>query len=359
MISFFVNFRRKIIFSRKEKIHFLNQLSFLLEGGVSIFESLEIIEHQVSGKIKKEIISDLKKDVSNGLKFSDSLGKNLFFDEFSINLIKSGETGGFLKQNINYLVNQLKRRQEIMKGFYGAMFYPLFIALAATALVATLIFYIFPKILPIILSLNINLPLSTRIIINTAEFLIAYGLVLFLSVLVLIFIFVVSFKKLTSFRFVVHKFLFKFRLWGSVYKDFVLSDFCRTLGMLLESGLPIDRALAVVEKTNGNLFLKKNIVELRKSVAKGFPIHLFLEQNKSTFPEQMSQMIAVGERAGSLSHSLVHLSQFYESEFSEKLKIYSRIIEPVLMITAGLAVGLVAVSIISPIYEITQNLQSH
>ena len=144
---------------------------------------------------------------------------------------------------------------------------------------------------------------------------------------------------------------------GGITKDYTMANLCRTMGLLLKSGVKIVEALITTSGTMTDPVYKKSLLEASEGVKRGEAMYKYLKSKSGLFPSTMSRMIEIGERTGNLDTNLVYLAEFYESELNEKVKNLSNVLEPVLMVIMGLLVGFVAISIITPIYEITQGLQ--
>lgn len=350
----FKNFYFSKKMSLTEQIHFAKRLSFLLDSGIPIKESLEIIENQTKNKKRILFYKDLVSKVSEGRSFSTCLKPAV--SDFAWSLIDSGESGGFLSNNLNYLSEQLSYRKETIKKIKQAFLYPSFIAVMTLGITIFLIIYIFPKILPVIKSLNIDLPITTKFVMSSSFFIADFWIFILTVLSVLILGFIALLKNSIKFRFFVHKYLLKIPFFKNIYIDFLLANFCRNLSLLLKGGLTIDASLSTSSFSMSNLFFRQKILEIKKLVIEGQKFSEILFISPEIFPDSFTQIVEVGERTGNLIDVLYNSSLFYEKEFSDKIKNLSQVIEPFLLMSAGLIVGIVAVSIISPIYEITKNL---
>ncbi len=349
---------KKSGFSIKEQAHFAKRLSFLVKAGVPIVESLRILKRQSKSTSRSKIFDMVISDVSNGQYLATSLKKlPHIFGDFAINIIKVGESSGTLDINLNYLSEELKKKQALKQKIVGALIYPLFITTATVALTILLTVFIFPKIQPIFDSLHVVLPITTRILIFISNFLRNFGIYLFGALILFIVAFFSALKRFEAFHYVVDKLILKLPFFGSITKSYNMTNFCRTLGLLLKSGVRVTDALSITGDTTHNLVYRRECHLAAKGVLRGEKISKHLEKRSELFPDITSQMIAIGESTGNLSETLVYLSELYESEVDDLTKGLSSSIEPVLMIFMGGMVGFIAVSVITPIYEITQNLQ--
>lgn len=337
------------------KISFADRLSFLLNSNIPLLESLRILESQTKDRNKRHFFGRISKEISSGKSFSDAVSP--FLDVFSVSIIQVGEKSGQLGSGLGFLSTELKKKREIRKKVLQALIYPSIVALATFGIVIFLLAFIFPKILPVITGLNISLPLTTRLVIGVSNFFADFWLALFLIIIFIIAIFSLFFHKNQKFRFLFSKILLSIPLWKNFYQDFLMANFCRSLGLLLKSGLTIDKALESVGQSSSNIFFQQKIFEIKIAVCGGRKLSGFLADCPEIFPVALSEMVAVGERTGNLHEVLAGLSEYHDVQFSEKVRNFSIFIEPALLIFAGLVVGLVAVSIIAPVYEITNALQ--
>lgn len=341
-----------------EQTFFIKRLAFLIKANIPILEGLYMVKDQTSSKRHGRIVSKVIEDVSNGHTLSKSLGKfPHIFGDFGINIVRVGESSGTLSQNLEYLADELHKRHALRRKVLGAFVYPAIITVATLAITGFLMLYLFPKITPIFASLHSTLPLSTRIVMSTSIFLQEWGLVL-LGVMALVSIgFVVALKNSKAFHFWFDQMSLQLPYIGNMIRSYNLAIVCRTLGLLLKSGITLSEAVPLTADTTQNLVYKKELNTLAGTINRGKQMSQFLRSHTALFSEVMPQMVAVGERSGNLSNTLVYLSEFYEGEVDEYTKNLSTLIEPAMMVLMGVLVGFVAISIITPIYGITQSLQ--
>ena len=343
--------------SIKDQSFFVKRLSFLIKAGIPILDSLVMIREQTKSKGYGNVLDKVIEDVSNGQHLSTSLSKfhNLFGD-FSINIISFGESAGILSENLEYLADELKKRQALRKKIVGAFVYPAVVTLATFGITAFLMIYLFPKIMPVFSSLHMKLPLSTRIVIFLSNFIRQDGLYLILGIIIFISAIIFALKKSKNFHFQFDKYILKIPIIGNVIKNYNLANSTRTMGLLLKSGINISEALPIVSKTSKNLVYREEFDGISNIVNRGERMSLYFLKSPDLFPDVLSQIVSVGERSGNLSNSLIYLSELYEAEVDDFTRNIGSIIEPVLMIFMGILVGFIAISIITPIYGITQNL---
>ncbi len=343
--------------SIKEQTFFVKKLSFLIKAGIPILDSLIIIKDQTKKKGYLNILNKIILDVSNGQSLSNSLAKfPQMFSEFSVNIIRFGESNGILSENLEYLALELKKNQLLRKKVIGAFIYPVVVVFATFGITGFLMIYLFPKIIPVFQSLKMELPISTKLVIFLSNYIRFNGVYLFLGLVFFVFSFILLLKKSHDFRFYFDKVILKIPVIGNIVKDYNLANSTRTIGLLLKGGVTVSDAIFIAEKTCSNLVYKEEFKKLSESVNRGDKISSYLNSRTDLFPNVLSQIISVGERSGNLSNSLAYLSELYETQVDDFTKNISGLIEPALMVLMGLLVGFIAISIITPIYSITQNI---
>lgn len=343
--------------SAQEQLIFIKNLSVMIKAGLPVLESLKMLQKEVRSRALKKILEGVIKDVSNGQFLSASLAKyqNVFGD-FFINIIEVGESSGILSENLNYLAEELKKKHELKKKIIGALIYPAVILTATFGITGLLTVFIFPKILPVFKTLNVKLPLSTQILVYISNILTEHGPAAALVLLIALIIFWLVIKIKTV-RYWYHKILIRLPIFGRMVRDTNLINFSRTLGITLKSGVKIVEAISITANSIQNLVYKKELLNVAENIRNGQTIAEYLQPYPKLFPPTLAQMVAVGETTGNLSETLLYMSEFYETELTEMTKNLSNVLEPLLMIVMGVMVGFVAISIITPIYEVTSSFK--
>src|SRR3989338_585841 len=343
--------------SLKEQAVFVKRLSLLVKAGVPLFEAVLMLEEQSSSFANKSMFAQIRHDISNGQFLYKSLGRfPKVFGEFTINIIRVGETSGTLYTNLKYLSDELEKKRQLRQKVVGALVYPIVIIIAALGISALMTVFLFPKLMPIFQSLNVPLPFTTRALLYLSFVLTNYWLYIILGLVVLITIFVILMRMNKSFRYAMHNVSLRLPILGPMLKHYYLTNICRISGTLFKSQLRVIETLEGTAETTTNLVYRDRLEKLRHSITKGGKISSYLQKYPKLFPSMLCNMVAVGETTGSLSDTLIYLGEIHESELDEQTKRISSIIEPVLMVGVGLMVGFIAVSIITPIYEVTQHL---
>jgi type IV pilus assembly protein PilC len=344
--------------SIKDRTFFVKRLSFLIKAGMPMRESLVMIREQTRRKGYALVLDTIIASVSSGQNLSTSLAgfKNMF-GEFAINIISFGEQSGILSENLEYIADELKKRQALRRKIIGASIYPIIVTIATIGIVTFLMVFLFPKIMQVFSSLNYGLPFSTRIVIASSNFIIHFGFITLVLLIALTIAFIITLKNNRTVAFHFDKFLMKIPIVGKIIQDYNMANFTRTMGLLLRGGITMGEALPISAKTTQNLVYKEEFKMLSQVVNRGEKISTHLSKTRDLFPDVVTQIVSVGEHSGNLSNSLMYLSEMYESDIDDLTKNLSNMVEPVLMIVMGLLVGFIAISIITPIYGITQHLQ--
>ncbi len=342
--------------STKEKMLFARHMEIMITSGMQILDSLEILKRQTKSKTFRKILDQLMFDVKNGHFLSAGLVRyqNIFGD-FFVNLVRVGETSGTLAENFKYIAEELRKRQELNNKIRDAMLYPLIILLATSGITGLLTFFVFPKVLPIFRSLRVELPLVTRFFIGFSEFMIHHGLwvgvgCIFFAIGIWLLL------KIRRIRFVWHRTLLLLPAISTMSQAVNMVNFARTLALLLRSGMQIVESLTIAANTLSNLVYQEEIKKIAEAIGRGETISKSLLAHPTLFPPIFSQMILIGENTGKLDETASYLAGFYESELDEATKALSSILEPLLLIVMGIVVSVVALSIILPIYKITQTI---
>ncbi|MCI0542711.1 type II secretion system F family protein [bacterium] len=343
--------------SLKEQMFFIKRFSFLIRAGVPVLDALHVLRGQSKAKSHARLIDTIIDDTSNGRALSRSFARFPDrFNEFAISIIRVGETTGMLSENLAYLADELKKQHALKRKVIGAFIYPAIVALATLCIVAFLMVYLFPKIMPIFTSLHVTLPLSTRIVMRLSTFLQNFGLILIGAIALLGIIVLFLNKKSILFRSLFHRALLTIPIVSTVVQEYHIANASRTLGTLLRTGMPLPQALPIAAETTPHLSYKYEWENLSRVALRGEELSTGLARRRDLFPDIFTHMVAVGEKSGTLAETFTYLSELYEGEVDEFTKNLSTLIEPALMVAMGMIIGFVAISIITPIYGITQSL---
>jgi len=341
-----------------ERILFAKHLSIMVKTGMTLLNSLNLIKKQMRSKSFIYVLNQVINDIEGGQFLSQSLKRfEHLFDPIFINVIRIGEASGNLPENLLYLSSELQKKQELRKKVRSAMIYPSIIVLATTGVTGVLAFFVMPRINPVFTSLGITLPWTTKFLVASSQFLYQYGLYILLGIFLLVIAWIILLRSFYGFRLFMHRLILRLPFFGSVSRMANHAEFTRTLGLLLKSGTKIVEAVTVTADSMGNLAYREALLEAAETVKRGELIHVYLSKHEDLFFSTASRMIEVGDATGTLETNLFYLADFYENEVDEATKTLSSVLEPVMLLIMGIIVGFVAISIITPIYEITQILK--
>ena len=340
----------------KEKLFFTRNLSVMISSGLSIGRSVSNLSEQTKNKRFRGILKQCYQDIQKGVTFSDALAKypNVFGDLF-INMIRVGEIGGTMENSLKILTVQIDKEHNLKSKIRGAMIYPSVIVFAMVGVGIVMLTFILPRIMGVFEGMDVELPPMTQFVIKMSDMLKDHGLFVFIIV-VIIAIATKQFLKTD-----VGKKTFSWiTLHLPAIKNFAIkintARFCRIYSSLLSSGVSVVDSLDIVADTLSNEYYKEAIHKGRKDIQRGVTLAQIVSAYPKLFPIVVSQMTKVGEETGKTEEMLLKMAEFYEEEINELTKNISSIIEPVLMILIGGAVGFFAVAMMQPMYSILENI---
>lgn len=344
-------------FSLSDQLFFAQRLSLLLDSNISLSESLLIIKNMESSIHRKRVLDVLILDINNGLTLSKSMkNSGIHFNPILITLISSGESAGYLSNTLLQAYKYLEKKNELIKKIINILIYPFFIIIATIFMTLFLVLYIFPKILPLLGSMNIKLPLITRMVKAFYEYSMMYGLWMVSGLILSIFVSILILKKSLYLKRILHSIILSIPILGIYFKTYYLSLVCNMGKILLTSGRSVSEMLLFSKDSIRNISFKNAFEQMHTRSNQGLSLSNSMRAYPSLFPEFIINMCSIGEKTGNLSTMLEHSGEIFEQDLDNFFKRLSSLIEPVLMILMGLIVGSIALSIILPVYEITNHL---
>jgi type IV pilus assembly protein PilC len=343
------------IFSKvsvSEQIIFTKNLSGMIRAGLSLSRALSVLKKQTKNAKLNKILNSITIDINSGETFSTALLK--FPDVFSklfISMVRAGEESGNLAGALSDIAINLEKANSLTKKIHGALIYP-GVIMSAMVVIGVLMFaFVVPTLAGTFKELGVVLPLSTRLLIFFGNFF-SHNLILtFVIILGAAFGIFSLFRAKFMAKYIDYVIL-KIPVINNLTRELNTARTARTISSLLLSGVSITRAVEITEDVVQNIYYKKVLEDAKVAVEKGAPFSQAFEANTKLYPIMMSEMIQVGEETGKLSDMLLQIALFYEEEVENKTKNLSTIIEPLLMIIIGAAVGFFAISMISPLYSI-------
>lgn len=336
-------------------LNFSTELSDLLASGMNLGTALGTLAKRKTGRAGDDIIRELRDDIVRGKSLSDAMAR--FPDSFTplyISMIRVGEATGALSEVMTRLVSHYERIQDVKEKVTMALVYP---SIVMTLGIATLVFsmvFVIPKFSAIFQELKGTLPLPTKILIGASHWLVQYGWLLLIVIIV---------GSIAAHRAVQkprgkawwHRFQLRIPMVRNIVSTSNYAGFARTLATLLSNGVPVLQALSIVEKTIGNVIIAQEIHNARERVTDGTSISGPLAAGK-VFPPLMTDMMAIGEQTGDMVGALNHVARRYENELDRSVKIFTTALEPILIVFVAVMVGFVAVSILMAVFNLTNGL---
>jgi len=340
--------------SAQERLLFTKHLSAMIKAGITMADSLKALEEQYDHGQLAKLVKSISTSVEAGSTISQAFAYHPHsFSHFYIGMLAVSEESGTLAENLSYLAEQLEKQLALKRKVQGAMIYPLFVVIIAVAIGSFLAFGILPKLLVFFESLQVELPLITKVMVWIAEFFAQYGVVIIVGSIILTLLLLLLYRWSKT-KPGIEKFLLRLPILGKILRANQLIQFSHNWGVLLHSGVPINQALQITTQSLNNTtyqsFLKILLAKIEKGATAQKAIREF---SPNYFPIMVSQMVGVGEKSGSLDEVLLYISDFYEAELDASTKQLATLLEPILLLVIGLGVGFLALAIITPIYELT------
>lgn len=338
-----------------DKITFARNLSKMIDAGLPVTRGLSIMERQSKGKFKK-VLSELNDSISKGNTFSDSM-KNYpdVFSTLFVSMVRAGEESGNLSLALNNIGLQMEKSYQLTRKIRGALMYPAVIFTLMGVIGVLMMVYMVPTLTSTFVGLGIKLPLSTRIIIAISNILKDYFIYIILGTILFVAAMVVAIRTPRGQK-VLDIIFIRLPVVGEIIKQINAARTARTLSSLLSSGVDIVVAIAVTKDVIQNHYYKEVLDEIQTTIQKGDQISTVFSAHNNLYPLFVGEMVSVGEETGKIGEMLLSVAVFYEEEVDQQTKDMSSIIEPVLMIFIGVAVGFFAISMLGPTYSLADAL---
>lgn len=335
---------------------FSRQFATMVNAGINILKCLDILEAQTKDPVLKPVISELRKDVVGGSSLTDALTKHpKVFSKLFVSMVRAAEVGGILDLILDRLATFLEKEQEVIGRIKGAMVYPVCVLVFAILMVIAMFIFVLPTFKDIFRDSGTDLPMITQLLFMISDFIRGNWYLL----LLVPFGTVMAFKwyyTTDQGRWNIDKFKLRIPIVGELIQKMAISRFSRTLGTLVNSGVPVLRALEIVSETAGNVVIARAVEEARSSVREGQRISAPLAAS-GWFPQMVTQMIDIGEETGRMSEMLVKVATFYDNEVDVAVKALTSLIEPMLIIFLGGIVGFIVGSIMVPMFTLINAIQ--
>lgn len=333
----------------KDVVVFTRQLSTMIDAGLPLVQSLQILSKQQENPTFKRALLEIVNDVETGTTLADGMRKHPHcFDPLFANMIEAGEIGGILDTILGRLAEFKEKSMGLQKKIKGAMTYPVICLGISILILAVILIFVIPVFQEMFASMGGTLPTPTQIVVDMSEF--AKGNFHYIIAVVVVAIFI--FKKIYATekgKLKIDGLLLHAPVAGVLIRKVAVAKFTRTLSTMLESGVPILDALQVVAKTAGNKVIEQAVFHVADSIAEGRPIAEPLEES-GVFPNMVVQMINVGESVGALDAMLEKIADFYDEEVDQAVENLTAMIEPFMMVFLGGMIGGLVVAMYLPIF---------
>jgi type IV pilus assembly protein PilC len=345
--------------STRELVVFTRQLATMIDAGLPLVKSLEVLSSQQNNAKFKNIISLVKEEVESGSAFADALSKHpKAFDSLYVNMARAGEAGGVLDVVLLRLAIYLEKIEAIRRRVKGALIYPAIVILVAILVLSLVIIFVVPTFAEVFKDLGTTLPTLTQYVINISFF--ARNNILYIiGSIILISIFIILlYRRSIKVRRIFDYFLLKLWIVGDLRLKIIIARFSRTLATLIAGGIPILDGLEITSKASGNIVVQEAILEARKSVSEGQTLAQPLSIRPQIFTPMVVQMISVGEQTGGLEEMLNKIGDFYDDEVDVAIAALMSALEPAIIVFLGVTVGVIVIAMYLPMFKLISTLAS-
>jgi type IV pilus assembly protein PilC len=340
----------------RDIVIFTRQFATMISAGLPLVQALDILAKQTENKTLVSVVRQVLFDVESGNTVADALGKHpKAFSSLYVNMVAAGEAGGVLDTILNRLATFLEKTEALIRKVKGAMIYPSVILLVAIGAVIIMLLFVIPTFENMFASVNLTLPLPTRIVIGLSKLLQNFWWAMAGTIGAAVFV-LKRYYATPPGKLAIDKFMLRVPVIGDVLRKSAVSRFTRTLGTLISSGVSILEGLEITARTAGNRVVQDSIMESRASIAGGETISAPLAKS-GVFPPMVTSMIAVGESTGNLDEMLQKIADFYDDEVDVAVSGLLALLEPMMIVFLGVAVGGMIMAMYLPIFDMVNAVQ--
>ena len=342
----------------KELTAFTRQFATLLDAGLPVVRSLDILHNQLKPGKLKTAVGDVKEDVEGGSSLSESLGKHpTVFDKLYVNMIRAGEAGGVLDEILERLADYREKAQRLQQKIVGALVYPAAVIFIAGCILSFIMIFIIPKFEQMFKEMDIGeLPAPTQLLMAISKTMLNYWYIVIFSPVLFVLIYRLIYRT-TRGKLIMDAIWLKVPIFGGIISKSAVSRFCRTLGTLVSSGVPILEALSIIKMATTNAVVANAVETVHNSIKEGDTIAEPLKHS-GVFDDLVVNMIQVGEETGELDKMLIKVADTYDSEVDTLVGALMSLLEPVLIVGMGLTVGFIVIALFMPLITIMDRLNS-
>jgi type IV pilus assembly protein PilC len=341
----------------KDVAVFTRQFSVMIDAGVPLVQCLQILGEQQENKKFMAAINSVRKEVESGSNLSSAMKQHSnVFDDLYTNMVAAGEAGGILDTIFQRLSIYIEKAVKLKRAVQSALVYPIAVVLIAGGVITLILWKVVPQFTILFESMQVELPLPTRIVIESSKFVGSYGIFIGIGFGILMFLFRAYYKTPKG-RYMVDGLMLKAPIFGPLLRKIAVARFTRTMSTLIASGVPILDCLDITAHTSGNAIIEEAILSVKRAIESGRTIVEPLKES-GVFPQMVVQMIGVGEQAGALEQMLTKIADFYEEEVDAAVGDLMTAMEPAMIVVLGTVVGGIVISMYLPIFKLVGELSS-
>jgi type IV pilus assembly protein PilC len=336
----------------KDLIIFVRQFATMIDAGLPLVQCLDLLATEMENRTFKKVLLSVKETVEAGSTFADALAKHpKVFNNLFVQMVKAGEIGGILDTILTRLAVSMEKSARLKKQIKSAMVYPAIVISVAVIVISVLMIFVIPVFAKMFKEMNAELPMLTQKLVDASRWLVAdFGLFYILIVIGAFIALFVVVNRNPNGQLMLHTFYLKIPVIGDLIKKTAVAEFTRTLGTLISSGVPIMDGLDIVARVAGNRVVEAELQHVRGAIAEGKTLSEPMRESK-VFPHMVVQMIGVGEQTGALDTMLSKIADFYEEEVDDAVAALTAMLEPLLMVFLGVAVGGIVIAMYLPIFS--------
>lgn len=347
-----VGWRKKV--SLKDKIIFTKELAMMVKGGLPLVEALQALAEQTDNQFFAKSINEITQDVKGGAALSKALAKHpKIFNNLYLAITASGEKSGKIDDTLARLADQLQKDYDLITKVKNAVTYPIVIVTALLGIVVLMLVFVVPQLKAIFSEIGVALPLPTRILLATSDFLVRFWYAVAILLLGL-FWGLRTWAKTPGGRTISDKTKIRIPIFGALAKKIYLARFSRTTATLIASGLPMLEIIRTAKEVVTNTIYHQAFDGIYKDVESGVALSAALRKYPALFPPMISQMVATGEKSGKIDEVLFNVADFFDKEVEATTGNLASLIEPILIIIIGIGVGITIASVLLPIYSLVK-----
>ncbi len=338
--------------SKREIATFTGLLATMLSTGLPLSDALENLVQQTNNKFFKEVLQSIIHDVQSGMTLSEAMGRYpQVFDELYLNLVKAGEISGKVDEILGKVAETLESNLDFESKVKGALTYPAVVVTAMLGIAIFMITTIIPQIGGFYKQYGAELPLATRILVDIGNFAVGYFWVVGIVVGLMIY-FVRVIMKNPAGAYLVNNFMLNMPVMGRLNQETTITIVCRTMGMLLYSGVAILDSLRIMAKAVPNNYFRTGLLAAAAMVEKGLPLSLAIKRDRN-FPSIIGQLLAIGEETGTVDSSFTKIAKYYQEITERKTKTLTTLLEPIMILVMGLMIAGLAIAVLLPMFNLS------